>query len=237
MEVCGQVHDPGRFTPQGKSPWYPFDRRLVGSQSRSGRRGKDKNSRHLPGLEVITVSILRATGHQNVTATLSHLYSTGLIIMDKLQGENKYFIAVHILKKFHTFFRYPEGSQKSVTRPYPEPTLSFIPSYSNLRLLLMLSSHLNLTVVKIKTPFLDISRPKFCIHFSFISCRLCTTYSILDRLEAFTVVKIHAEVFWVETPCSVVVGYQRFGGSCCFHLHLDSSRFITLTILDEEFKL
>jgi hypothetical protein len=28
---------PGRFTPQGKSPRYPLDRRLDGPQSRSGR--------------------------------------------------------------------------------------------------------------------------------------------------------------------------------------------------------
>jgi hypothetical protein len=27
------------------------------------------------------------------------------------------------------------------------------------------------------------------------------------------------EVFWIVTPCSVVVGYQRFRGSCCLHLH------------------
>jgi hypothetical protein len=33
---------PGRFTPQGKSPWYPLDRRLGGPQSRSGRRGEEK---------------------------------------------------------------------------------------------------------------------------------------------------------------------------------------------------
>jgi hypothetical protein len=26
------------------------------------------------------------------------------------------------------------------------------------------------------------------------------------------------EVFRVVTPCSVVVAYQRFGGSCSFHL-------------------
>jgi hypothetical protein len=31
---------PGRFTSQGKSPWYPFDRRLGGTQSRSGRGGE-----------------------------------------------------------------------------------------------------------------------------------------------------------------------------------------------------
>jgi hypothetical protein len=28
MEVSGQLHASGRFTPQGKSPWYPLDRRL-----------------------------------------------------------------------------------------------------------------------------------------------------------------------------------------------------------------
>jgi hypothetical protein len=26
------------------------------------------------------------------------------------------------------------------------------------------------------------------------------------------------EFFWILTPCSVVVGYQRFGGPCCLHL-------------------
>jgi hypothetical protein len=30
--------------PQGKSPWYPLDRRLGGPQSRSGHRGEEKNS-------------------------------------------------------------------------------------------------------------------------------------------------------------------------------------------------
>jgi len=30
--------------------------------------------------------------------------------------------------------------------------------------------------------------------------------------------KFQAEVFWVVTPCSVVVGYQRFGGPRCLHL-------------------
>jgi len=30
-----------------------------------------------------------------------------------------------------------------------------------------------------------------------------------SRSEAFTAVKIQVEVFWVVTPCSVVVGYQR----------------------------
>jgi hypothetical protein len=33
---------PGRFTPRGKSPRYPLDRRLGGPQSRSGRSGEEK---------------------------------------------------------------------------------------------------------------------------------------------------------------------------------------------------
>jgi hypothetical protein len=30
---------------------------------------------------------------------------------------------------------------------------------------------------------------------------------------------VQFEVFGVVTPCNVVVEYQRFNGSCCFHLH------------------
>jgi len=36
--------------------------------------------------------------------------------------------------------------------------------------------------------------------------------------EAFTAVMFQVEVFWVVTPCNVVVGYQRFGGSCCLDM-------------------
>jgi hypothetical protein len=44
------------FRPQplyteGKSPWYPLDRRLDGIQSRSRSGGEEKNSQFLPGLE------------------------------------------------------------------------------------------------------------------------------------------------------------------------------------------
>jgi hypothetical protein len=37
--------------PQGKSPWYPLDRRLGGPQGRSGRGGEEKNSQLPPGIE------------------------------------------------------------------------------------------------------------------------------------------------------------------------------------------
>jgi len=37
--------------------------------------------------------------------------------------------------------------------------------------------------------------------------------------EAFTAVMFQVKVFWGVTPCTVVVGYQRFSGPCCLHLH------------------
>jgi hypothetical protein len=30
---------------------------------------------------------------------------------------------------------------------------------------------------------------------------------------------IHVVALWVVTPCNDVVVYQRFGGSCCLHIH------------------
>jgi hypothetical protein len=30
---------------------------------------------------------------------------------------------------------------------------------------------------------------------------------------------VHVMVLWVLIPCSDVVGYQRFGGPFCLHLH------------------
>jgi hypothetical protein len=43
---------PGRLTPWRKSLRYELDRRLGGSQNRSGRRGQGKNLLPLPGLEL-----------------------------------------------------------------------------------------------------------------------------------------------------------------------------------------
>jgi hypothetical protein len=36
--------------------------------------------------------------------------------------------------------------------------------------------------------------------------------------ESFNVVMFQVEVFWIVTPCIVVVGYRRFRGPCCLHL-------------------
>jgi hypothetical protein len=42
---------PRPLYPQGKSPWYPLDRRLGGPHSRSECGGEEKNSQHLVGFE------------------------------------------------------------------------------------------------------------------------------------------------------------------------------------------
>jgi hypothetical protein len=36
--------------------------------------------------------------------------------------------------------------------------------------------------------------------------------------ETFGYTVIEFAVFWIVMPCSVVVGYQRFGGQCCIYL-------------------
>jgi hypothetical protein len=43
---------------QGKSTWYPLDRRLGGPQSRSGSGGEEKNSQLLLGLEPMIIQPL-----------------------------------------------------------------------------------------------------------------------------------------------------------------------------------
>jgi hypothetical protein len=68
MELSGQLHAPTTLL-QGKSPWYPLDRRLGGPQSRPGRGGEEKNSQPLPGLEPPIIQPLA----QRYTAELSRL--------------------------------------------------------------------------------------------------------------------------------------------------------------------
>jgi hypothetical protein len=38
-------------------------------------------------------------------------------------------------------------------------------------------------------------------------------------------VMFQVQVFWIVTPCSVVVGYQRFGEPCCLHLQVMTPTF------------
>jgi hypothetical protein len=56
--------------------------------------------------------------------------------------------------------------------------------------------------IKCKCPDTITERPCICIT---------------REIFGFTA-KIQVEEFWVVTPCSVAIGYQRFGGLCCLHL-------------------
>jgi hypothetical protein len=42
---------------------------------------------------------------------------------------------------------------------------------------------------------------------------------------------IQVVVFWLMTQCSVVVGYQRFGGPCCLHLQGECVTFRILVLI------
>jgi len=44
--------------------------------------------------------------------------------------------------------------------------------------------------------------------------------------EFFTPVKIQVEIFMVVTPCSFVVGYQRFRGSWCLHPENEENMYV-----------
>jgi len=49
-DVSVHLHCPAAL-PWGKSPQYPFDKRLGVPQSQSEHGGKEKNSQPLPGIE------------------------------------------------------------------------------------------------------------------------------------------------------------------------------------------
>jgi hypothetical protein len=63
------------FTPQGKSPWCPLDRRMGEPQSRSGCGDDEKNSQFLQALEPPFIQLIA----QCYTTELSRLLSQQLI--------------------------------------------------------------------------------------------------------------------------------------------------------------
>jgi hypothetical protein len=60
---------------RGKSPWYPLDRRLGGSQSRSGCR-EEKNSQPLLGLEPPIIQPVAQHHTTELSWLLAHSYFT-----------------------------------------------------------------------------------------------------------------------------------------------------------------
>jgi hypothetical protein len=85
--------------PRGKSSRYPFDRRLGGPQSRSGRGGEEKNSQPLPGLE----SPIIQSEAQRYTAKLTRLRDLVNTIMKFQNTKSWKFLDLlsdyHLIKK------------------------------------------------------------------------------------------------------------------------------------------
>jgi hypothetical protein len=60
---------PWLLYPQGKSPFYPLDRKLDGPQSQSGYGGEEKNSQPMLGLKPLIIQSIA----QHYTTVLSWL--------------------------------------------------------------------------------------------------------------------------------------------------------------------
>jgi hypothetical protein len=81
-----------RFTPrplypQGKSPWYPLDRRLGGLQSRSGHGVEEKNSQSPPGIELL---IIQSVAQRYTTELSPIVFSTADAIFNGMRQEDGY---------------------------------------------------------------------------------------------------------------------------------------------------
>jgi hypothetical protein len=71
MEVSGQLHTTGGFTPREKSPCYPMVSRMGEPQSRCGHGGEERNSQPVPELEPSTTQHV-AQGYNNEPCRLPH---------------------------------------------------------------------------------------------------------------------------------------------------------------------
>jgi hypothetical protein len=99
---------PRPLKPQGKSPWYPLDRRLCGNQSRSGRGGEEKNSQLVPGLEPSIIQPIASAIPLNYPASCSVVEGASIlsirVVIEKL-------IVAQLIKKSRHF----NGIRMSVT--------------------------------------------------------------------------------------------------------------------------
>jgi hypothetical protein len=73
MGVSVQLHAPAIY-PQGKSSWYPLDRRLGGPQSRFGHGGEEKYSQPMPGFEP---AIIPPVTQRHTTELYIYIYILG----------------------------------------------------------------------------------------------------------------------------------------------------------------
>jgi len=63
----------------------------------------------------------------------------------------------------------------------------------------------------------DFLKNIYCFKFM-MECSVVIYMNIVVSFEAFPAVMFQVKVFWVVTPCSVIVGYQHFRSPCCLHL-------------------
>jgi hypothetical protein len=76
------------------------------------------------------------------------------------------------------------------------------------------------TIITVKTS--DLNNGKEYMKSESQSCHISIkrrevdAWNVPQKNERYSFIQV--EVFWVVTPCSVVVGHQRFRGPLCFHL-------------------
>jgi hypothetical protein len=71
-----------------------------------------------------------------------------------------------------------------------------------------------------------VQRERHCAPAALWTASLQQKIMCVFTFEIFTAMKVQVEVFWVMTPCSVAVGCQRFGGTCCLHVHGEDLKYV-----------
>jgi hypothetical protein len=131
---------------QGKSPWYPSDKRLGGLQRRSGR-GEEKNSQPLSGLELPIIQPVA----QRYTAELCRLF----------HGGHKWGISLEIYRRVldQQLSWYQHFLNCLFIDALPKCTALWLPQYVPLQVLRNLRESISITgnvIVGISLPY------KFC---------------------------------------------------------------------------
>jgi len=102
------------FTPRGKSPWYPLDRKLGGPQSQSGRSGEEKNFQvphKSAGIDQISSELIQAGGntlHSEINLLILFLvtkncHSSGRNLLLYLFKERVIKLTVIIVEGYHCY--------------------------------------------------------------------------------------------------------------------------------------
>jgi hypothetical protein len=128
---------PGRFTPRGKSPRYPLDRRLSGPQNRSLRRGASTGTRTptpqpnnlcLIGQVMFMMFFVLTQSSQPVWLIYAPKYALDCEVHQNWTQQSPWQTdncsTVQEMSVFYGILRSLPWSQKSANAPYPEPPQS-----------------------------------------------------------------------------------------------------------------